>query len=400
MSNTLFYFDLESVENRYTSQLSNDWMPWSFEKTIPKDWAWHRVTGQHNSTPTQINVGQVLDATGRSIYAMEQCIEFLELIRQGKVKNGDVLYFQDFWTPGIEAIFYALDMYKIITRNYSMLHAQSTDEYDFTYQMRDWMRHFELGIEKKMNGIFLGSQVHKDLLRSAGFNAPIYILSLPFGKTIELKRKDRSSIMDNKKNQVVFTSRFDFEKNPMFMLEVAEKFLALKKDWVWIITTGTEKVRSNDQFIIDKIHELENKNIGFKVIRNISKEQYYDTLAESKIQFNSSLQDFVSWTLLEATTFQCIPVYPNFRSFPEILPKLNLYDAFKQEEAISKLIQFSNCNENYEYDYIPEISELGLLIESYIMFNNWDQHEINIWLEKEYCKEKFNFLKENKCDMI
>lgn len=391
-SNTLFYFDLEPVENRYTQQLSEDWMPYSFEKSIPADWNWIRVKGNSTTSLMQINVGQVLDATGRSIYAMEQCIQFMTFIREGKVKNGDVLFFQDFWTPGIESIFYTLEMYEIKTRNYAMLHAQSVDEFDFTYAMRNWMRPFELGIDKKMTAIFVGSQIHKDQLRAAGFEAMIHVLSLPFGRSIELKRKDRSELMGNKKNQVVFTSRFDFEKNIMLMLSVAEDFLRHKTDWAWIITTGAKDIRSNDQFIIDKIKKLEEKNIGFKVIRNISKDQYYDTLAESKIQFNSSLQDYVSWTLLEATTFKCFPVYPDFRSFPEILPKWNLYDAFKKDEAVTKLIQFSNVSFNYEESYISELSEIGLLLESYIMFNDWKEHELNIWQQKEYIQEKFKFL--------
>lgn len=395
MSNTLFYFDLEPVANRYTEQLSNDWMPFSFEKS-KGDWGVIRITG-NRIDDDQIKVGQVLDASGRSIYALTQCINFVELINQGKVQNGDVLHFQDFWTPGIEAIFYTLDMFGITTRNYAMLHAQSPDEYDFTHSMRHWMRPFELGIDKRMTAIFVGSQVHKDQLRAAGFETMIHVLSLPFGRTIELNRKDRSELMKYKKNQIVFTSRFDFEKNPMFMLNVAEQFLGIKQDWDWIITTGAEGIRSNDQFIVDKILELERVNPRFKIIRNITKEKYYDTLAESKIQFNSSLQDYVSWTLIEATTFKCTPVYPKFRSFPEILNSENeySYNAFNVEHAVGILIDVENEEEDFafdRYDYISHISELGLLLESYIMFNDWKEHELNIWLEKEYCIEKFKFL--------
>lgn len=390
MSNTLFYFDLEPVANRYTEQLSNDWMPYSFEKS-KGDWNVIKITG-NKIDDKQIKIGQVLDASGRSIYALNQCINFIKLIDEGKVQNGDVIHLQDFWTPGIEAIFYTLDMHGIKTRNYGMLHAQSVDEYDFTHSMRHWMRPFELGIDKRMTAIFVGSQIHKDQLRAAGFESMIHVVSLPFGRTIELDRKNRYSLVINKKPQVVFTSRFDFEKNPMFMLSVAEKFLDMNPGWSWIITTGAEEIRSNDKFIIHKIIELEKKNPRFKVIRNITKEKYYDTLAESKIQFNSSLQDYVSWTLLEATMFKCIPVYPKFRSFPEILNAKDdpSYEAFNVDDALSSL---SSAKYLYkDYSYISKLSELGLLIEGYIMFSDWKERELNIWLEKEYCMEKFKFL--------
>lgn len=395
--NTLFYFDLEPVVNRYTEQLSNDWMPYSFNRSKGSNWRWVRVPSVNLSK--EIKVGQVLDATSRSHYALQQCIFFVHMIEQGEVKDGDVLFFQDFWTPGIEAVFYTLDIYNIKTRNYAMLHAQTVDEYDFTHRMRDWMRPFELGIDKRMNAIFVGSQIHKEQLRSAGFQSMIHVLSLPFGRTIELNKKDRSLI--NKKNQIVYTSRFDFEKNPMFMLSVAERFLSNPKNtgWDWIITTGTKEIRSNDQFIVNKIEELQKKNPQFKIITNITKEAYYDVLAESKIQFNSSLQDYVSWTLIEATTFGCVPVYPDFRSFPEIITDSRfLYKSFDVNSAdrILNFVAWMGENDFTNilktiFSYIPELSELGLLIEAYIMFNDWKEHELNIWQQKEYCKEKFKF---------
>ena len=391
--NTLFYFDLEPVVGRYTEQLSNEWMPFSLTKNCPENWNWVHIKGKEENK--EIKVGQVLDACSHSIYSMQQTIEFLNLLRQGKVKDGDVLYFQDFWAPGIESIFYALDMYGIKTRNYAMLHAQSVDEYDFTHKMRSWMRWFELGIDSRMNGIFVGSQIHKEQLRAAGFNAPIYIVSLPFGKRIEEGKKDRSKI--KKKNQVLFVSRFDREKNPLFMLQVAKEFLETNEDWEWIVTSGHSEIKSNDNFIKEAIISLAEKNPRFKIETGITKERYYDLLAESKICFNSSLQDYVSWTVIEASTFNCYPVTPNFRSFTEILPEENMYKAFNINSAVETLINFTSIEEEwfenfYNLDYIPILSELGLLIESYIMYNDWKETEFNIWLEKQYIYEKFKHL--------
>ena len=44
---------------------------------------------------------------------MSQVQYFLNLIRKGQVHDNDIVYFADFWTPGLESIFYALDLYKI-----------------------------------------------------------------------------------------------------------------------------------------------------------------------------------------------------------------------------------------------------------------------------------------------
>lgn len=54
-----------------------------------------------------------------------------------------------------------------------------------------------------------------------------------------------------------------------------------------------------------------------RIEEDLSKSQYYHWLARAKIQLSTSLQDWVSFCLLEAVTFNCYPLYPNFRSFPE-----------------------------------------------------------------------------------
>ena len=87
--NTLFYFDLEPVVNRYTEQLSNEWMPYSLTRNCPKEWQWVHIKGKEQDS--EISTGQVLDACSHSIYAMSQCERFLIMLREGKVKNGDVL---------------------------------------------------------------------------------------------------------------------------------------------------------------------------------------------------------------------------------------------------------------------------------------------------------------------
>jgi hypothetical protein len=79
---------------------------------------------------------------------LSQCNNFLDKIRTAKVKDGDVIFLQDYWTSGIDSIFYALDSYGYKNiKVYAMLHAQSVDEYDFTYMMKDWMRFYELGLD-------------------------------------------------------------------------------------------------------------------------------------------------------------------------------------------------------------------------------------------------------------
>lgn len=72
-----------------------------------------------------------------------------------------------------------------------------------------------------------------------------------------------------------------------------------------------------------------------------TKEQYYYNLLESKVQINTADQDFVSWTMLEATTCGCQPLYPYFLSFPEALEYDHRYMYQKDDvdDAVSKIVK-------------------------------------------------------------
>lgn len=378
----LFYFPLEPVKSRYTFQLSNLWMPHSF-----KQFDWNIITIEGKELKEKdIKVGHVLDSIGRSIYSFSQITNFLEnFLDKGLVKNNDVIFFQDFWTPGIEAIYYALDLHKIKVRTYSMLHAQSVDEYDFTYDMKEWMRPFELGIDNihKTGGIFVGSTIHREQLRQANFKSPIHVLSLPLDKYEVICNKHSVK----KKKQIVYSSRMNTEKNPLFMIETAKRFLELNKDYVWICTTSSPKFRSDSDLILTELYKFASMNDRFILKENLSKEEYYIILNESEIQFNSALQDYVSWTMLEAVSFGCKLVYPNFRSFSEcVLDKEYLYNSFNVEDSLSTLQKVTNMNLSNFQNKVLDISNLGRLFESYIMYNDVKK-EFNVWTDYETMKK-------------
>lgn len=384
----IFYFGLEPLKSRYTAQLSQEWMPATFapyEKLgvvkfidIPGDF----------DPDQQIKVGAVLDAVGRGKFAMSQCSNFLDMLNTDQVKDGDIIFLQDYWHPGIESILYALDLYGISVKIYAMLHAQSVDEYDFTWPMKSWMRGFELGLDKRMTGIFVGSTIHRDQLRAAGFESPIHVVSLPLHKDLTLAKYPEYNSDNLRENKIVYSSRLDKEKNPFFMMHVAETFLINNPDYVWHVTTSGKSFKSMVPGVIDALEALSKRQPRFKLLVNLTKEEYYHELATARIQFNSSLQDYVSWTVLESTCFGCDVVFPNFRSFPEFIPTDRTYNPFSADDAVNVLTRVCNMNHQRYYDF-AEISDLGRQIEAYIMVTDFQQ-ELNIWHEREYCQHLIN----------
>jgi glycosyltransferase involved in cell wall biosynthesis len=380
----LFYFGLEPLKARYTYQLSKEWMPATFEP-YANELEFIDVEGEFDPDQ-QIKIGAVLDAVGRGKFAMSQCANFLDMLNRDEVKDGDIIFLQDYWHPGIESILYAIDLYGIDLKIYSMLHAQSVDEYDFTYPMRNWMRGFELGLDKRMTGIFIGSTVHKEQLREAGFTAPIHVVSLPIHKQATLSKLPGYNSLD-KKDVVVYSSRLDKEKNPFFMMEVAKEFLKQKPDFEWHVTTSGKEFRSMLPGAIDALNKLAEEEPRFKLLNGLTKEEYYTELATCKIQFNSALQDYVSWTVIEATAFGADIVYPNFRSFPEFVDSDRMYKPFDVQSAIDTIHDVLDDIKTH-YD-IVDTSDLGRRMEGYIIANDYDA-ELCVWHEKEYCTHLLN----------
>lgn len=378
----VWYLGLEPLKARYTGQLTEDWMPAAFGQ-FKKDVNFISIPGDFDPDQ-EIKVGAVLDAVGRGVFAMSQITRLLEAIRSDEFKDGDIVYIQDMWHPGVEALFYAWDLYgykdvKVYTRCW----AQSVDEYDFTFPMRKWMRHYELGFDKYLAGIFVASTVHKDQLREAGFMAPIHVLGLPVHSKSVHDTAGTSNAKQPRTNTIVYTSRFDKEKNPFFMMEVAKKFLQENPGWEWHITTSGKEIRSMMPGTVEALRDLAKEEPRFKICEGLTKQEYYDKLKTSKIQFNSALQDYVSFTSVEGDIFGIDLVYPDFRSFKETVSSNRRYIPFKVNSALEVLQNAANTPTLRHG--IADACDIGILAEAMIVSNGID-YELNIWHERELCR--------------
>lgn len=373
---TLWYFPLESLASRYTQQLSDLWMPKAFNSVIHhrQNIKVQRIEG--SAVDEQIKVGRVLDATGRGIYSLTQVANFLKEMSNGQVKDGDILYFCDFWTPGMEAIFYAAQQMGIQLKIYSTCWAQSVDIYDFTFPMKEWIRPIELSYANQHAGIFVASSMLRELLITAGVTSPIHVVSLPIDY-YEIKNR----IVEKKEDVVTFCSRLDAEKQPEFMLEVALKFLEMHSGWTWYITTSGSEFRSNVPGFLQKLYDASQSNSRLFLSCGLSKDEYYANLGYSSIMFNSSLQDWVAFTMLEASAAGCDLVYPNFRSFSECVPQDRLYKAFDVNSAL-RLLDDVVAKPRRHYS-IAKKANYGRLKEADIVVNGID-HEFNLYKELKY----------------
>jgi len=309
----LFYLPLEPYKERYTWFMSckGGWAESNFRK-YGIDFM--RVEGEKDRN--EIKAGVVLDAYGRSIYAMTQIEKVIFLLETGYITDEDVIYTEDFWQPGVESLFYIRDITGIRFKVGCFLHAQSVDEWDFTFPMRYWIRDVERGLSRGYDFIFVTSAILKDKCISAGYNSKnIYCIGLPYNSKKLLEQiKEMGFKWQQKEPFVLFSSRFDKEKNPHFFLDLVERCPDINFKLV-----NPRNCISNDSGVIERLRKMQGKIKNLEIVDTKNKLDYYTLLCKAEIQFNCAYQDWVSWTLLEALTFNCKVLYPMWRDFPNEL---------------------------------------------------------------------------------
>lgn len=333
----IYYMGLEPYVGRYTLQLQ-DWTERAFKR---RGVEYVVVPGSTLDNSMAISVGQVLDAHGRSFFALSQMMNLVQLMRQGEVTADDAIFFEDMFQPGIEALPYILNQVhaKFRPRVFVRCLAQSIDPDDFVHVwgMGKWMGQYE----KMVNEFAVVLATNEEMvahMKIAGWTAPIYNISgLAFSREEVLERVSGVSAWNNRDNRVVFAARFDQEKQPDFFMDLIERYKKTHPGVEFAVLSGGP-LRSNDEKYLVRARELQQSGL-LSIYENLQKNEYYSILNNSKVLFNCALQDWVSNTVSEADTLGCNVLYPAYRSFPETFANdaERLYVPWSLDDAEAKL---------------------------------------------------------------
>ena len=367
----LYYLPLEPYIERYTYYMScvDGWAETNFKKYGVE---FVRIEGTRLGQT--IKDGVVLDACGRSYYAMSQIMKVVQLINDGKIKDKDTIYVEDFWHPGIESLFYIRQLKGMKFKIGTFIHAQSVDDTDFAWKMREWMRPIEQGFGNQYDFIFTCSHILKQLCIVGGIAKPdnIFHVGLPYNSSRLLEQLYEDGYgRQPKEKTVIFASRFDDEKDPMFFLDLVQKCPDIQ--FKLVNPRKDRPITSNNEVLarLNLITSMPNTNL--KIVDTFDKITYYNELAKASVLINCAHQDWVSWTLLEAITFGCNPLYPIWKDFeyelkgnPKYLyEKRNLADCeTKLRELLDTPFDGATLNsivekhDNSWYNYLKIMGEL------------------------------------------
>lgn len=310
----LGYFPLEPLQARYTELLSsqNGWAETVFEKSFKLN----SFRPTHLPISTKITKGEVLDAVNRPVWALEQVQQFLL-----DPTPYDRLYIDDIFHPGIEAIPYSGKKPEKVV---AFCWAQTFDRFDFTRSEYQWMRPYEFMAFEIVDVICVASELLADLITTVNpsWENKIEVTGLPFNSRHIQDLAQVDFDPTGRSVDIVYTSRLDEEKQAFLLPEIVESF---GEAYDFVICTGHDDIRSNIPGLKEELERLEKEKINFHILRGLTKAEYYGILSRAKIQLNTALQDWVSFTLLEALTFGCVPMYPMYRSFVEEFASRGVY---------------------------------------------------------------------------
>ena len=340
----LFYMGLESYQARYTLQLT-EWNRRVFERR-GVDAVY--VPGLTLDNSQRISVGQVLDAHGRSYFSMSQMMNLVRLMQQGDVTSEDVVFFEDMFQPGIESLPYIMDQipHDQRPRIFVRCLAQSIDPDDFVHVwgMARWMGLYEAMVNEFAAGVLATNEEMVAHMRIAGWRAPIYNISgLAFGRQEVLDRVGGHGMIrafDQRAMRVGFAARFDQEKQPDFFMDLIERYHreGQQRESIEFCVFQGGELRSNRTEAVTRARDLESRGL-LRIYENLTKNDYYNLLNDTRVLFNCALQDWVSNTVSEADALGANVLYPAYRSFPETFANCNdrLYVPWSQNDAMTKL---------------------------------------------------------------
>jgi len=313
---------LEPLEERYSKQWS-EWIPTTFDLLgLPYD-----IIEGEVLTDT-IEKGAFLDVNSSHYQSFTQLRNIARRFYEGKIKNGDKFFVYDIeFPPGKETIKMLAQLQKMNIKLFGFLHACSVTTEDFVTPCKDWMKYSELSWLKAYDGIFVGTEYHKsriveerikkyaDVDDVQDMTNKIHVTGNPFNSK-ELQQYKKP--WKEKDDLIVFPNRWDYEKRPNLLLDLAHIIKQEFKSFDIIITTSRSEFTSNKKWLKRYAEICKDEGV-IKDIKVVSKADYYKLLGKAKFMISTTVEENFGYCNVESMAVNTVPIVPNAFSHPEVV---------------------------------------------------------------------------------
>jgi hypothetical protein len=298
---TVYLVDLEAVDTRYTKQ---------WKEYLPKqmrDAGLDVVVITGGEVPQATTPGAFLNFAGTNNYKSQQMLEISRMFAMGDVKDGDYFLYTDAWNPTVIQLKYMAELLGIKIRIGGMWHAGSYDPHDFLGRLignKPWVRNAEGSMFYCFDDNFFATRFHVNMFLSNLFDLEVLFgddeldewtnIAQPKDPKIKIVGWPMEYLKDilapyagtPKKNKIIFPHRLAPEKQ----LEIFKDLAASMPEYEWFVAQE---------------HKL-------------SKHEYHQHLAESKLCFSANLQETLGISMYEGALVGTLPVVPSRLSYDEM----------------------------------------------------------------------------------
>ena len=318
----VFLVDLEPVETRYTAQ---------WKEHIPNllKGAGHDVEILSGPTdiPSSTTPGAFLNFGGTNIYKSLQVEGMGRLFCSGSVKPGDHFLFTDAWHPGIINLKYMSELLGIPVITHGLWHAGSYDNYDFLGRLigpERWVRHAEKSFFYAFNHNYFATEFHVKLFFDELLHDGVPLENPWYDEEWQDRYTD-----DNGK---IVRSGWPMEYMPEILSPYKNK---TKRDLI----VFPHRIALEKQVEIFRDLAVNLPEFEFVVCQDneLTKDEYHNILAETKIVFSASLQETLGIGAYEGAILDAMPVVPDRLSYSEMYPECFKYPSAWTEDWASYL---------------------------------------------------------------
>jgi hypothetical protein len=289
---TIYIVDIEAVESRYTAQ---------WKKFLPEQMKAHLDTTDvvvisGGEVPQATTPGAFLNFGGTNVYKSSQLMQIATMVCNGDVKTGDYFLYTDAWNPTVIQLRYMARLLGLDIRIGGMWHAGSYDPQDFLGRLigdEDWVRNAEASMFDCYDDNYFATQFHVDLFRKSFHD------------------------VDQDKVQIVGWP-MEYLKDEITPFGGKDKFE---------IILFPHRVAPEKQVEIFRDLALHMPEYRFVVAQDfpLSKEEYHNLLATSRMVFSANLQETLGISWYEGALVDAIPCVPDRLSYREMATPEVLY---------------------------------------------------------------------------
>lgn len=357
----IIIFPIEPLDSRYSLQWYES-IPKSLQQKINQAGLNSKIIQLDGIQKTDsVTSGAFLNFQDTNRYKSSQLVAFCDLLDSGQVTTNDVILFTDAWNPALLQVKYMRDLGGYNWNIAGYWHAGAYDPTDILgYKMdKPWPWHTERAIYYACDQNWYATDFHRKMfLRNLQIPAEDHDRAQLSGQPHDLIVDALDKILTKNviKQGVIWPHRYNADKQP----EIAED-LAVSMKSPWCIT---QKM-------------------------NLSKADYYETMAQQQVIFSCSLHENLGISIMEGVMLDVIPVLPDRCSYSEMYMSDFLYPStWTESEAAyrthkSELIAFIQHRLDHPKKYSRQLAkQKKMLKEKYLtanlMFDKMIEHvEIN-----------------------